>query len=260
MTQNAPHNRTEGLPDDVWQRLPLWDKNKLRAGYTLAICTEAISKDLKIFLLNLAFVGVALIPGPGAVLTLPLFLASYFVRWDKNARETRAKFKDFFKNGVPMERYHEFIHPALDGSDTYRVHTKQLLKAKFDVIKHNTIEVNKTALQNIGRIYEAVIYEPITRLLHGVQLGLEPVIGEKRADQLITPLFNNYAKLETKICQAASYVGSKADKAGHWIEKEIVDIFNASAAVGNELARQIDEGWDYNKKEIGALFRGRFGL
>ena len=267
--QQADTNENANLPvlsnaelTKMWDELSWKDRTKLRVAYPVGVLTHSITRDLvKHKWLNLAFVGISLIPGPGGILFLPALMLSYGVRWDKDAIATRRKMINLVTKDVPVKDYADIIKPAKDNPDHYYVDTGALAKKKFTAIKDSVIKVNKTAADQLPVIYEKNISTPFTKAANGFKKPLGRVIGQDRADKTITAVFNAKAKTESGVKSSVAWVSKTYDSTTEWGGRQLKDGFNAAARTKNATTSGIDtglkaigNGWESSKNGVKKLF------
>jgi hypothetical protein len=231
----------------VWKKLPIKERLKLKAAYPVAILTGSLTKDLiRYKWLNLAFVAVSLVPGPGGFLFLPALLASYAVRTDKNATHTRLKFWNYIKDGVPLSRYREFIRPHSYKKDRYMVDSKALIKFKLLTIKQSTINVNSTAARTVPRLYNKYLSQPFNRAAKKMECPLAKIIGAKRAIAISEGAIRRKESAEKSIKNKFNRAVSGLEKLSNRAGSSLKDQFQALQNCGDEISDKIYYGFAYN--------------
>lgn len=220
---------TESMPD-IWKKVDFKNKMKLRAAYPAGVLSVSIIKDLvKHKWLNLAFVGVSLIPGPGGVLFFPALLLSYAFRQDEHAKNTRRRLANLFRHDVPLAKYQQIIKPVTEDKNRYYVDTKSLAKHNFGILKHGAIRIKNTALKNFPEVYDRFISSPFNKVCHGFGFALSKVIGKKRSNITIQAIFNTKSRIENSTHKFVMWADKTSERIGSWASRSFLNLFNSAS-------------------------------
>ena len=229
---------TEPMPQ-IWKKVNFKNKMKLRAAYPAGVLSVAIIKDLvKHKWLNLAFVGVSLIPGPGGILFFPGLLLSYSIRRDEHAKNTRRRLLNLFKHDVPLAKYHQIIKPVSEEKNQYYVDTKALAKHNFGIIKNGAIRIKNTALKNFPEVYDRFISSPFNKACNWMGLGLSKVIGKKGSKATIQAIFNTKSKVEHTAHRVVMWVDKTSEDVGSWASRSFLNLFNNASQQNKPVAKK----------------------
>jgi hypothetical protein len=236
--------------DEVRKNLSTSDMNKLRASKFYRIMSKAVTNDLKKTYLNLAFVALTLVPGPSGAFVVPALVASYFLRWDKDAVEARRKVRELIKNDVSLEEYKEVIKMEPNNQDKFWVDVDGLLHMKKDRMKKSSNEVFGTARGTIKKFNDKFVCPPLSAIGKAGKYTLGKAVGEERAEKACSAIFNSCAGVKNTVVKSGLTVGKKIGNATNATGRNIKESFNATSEVTIKVMDNIQYGWAVNKENL----------
>lgn len=245
---------------EQWNKLDPADRAKLRTAFAFGVLSTTSLKDME---KNPLLIGAALLPGPGGTFIALGLMLSYTFRWDSRAKEVRQKMREMLDKGVLLEHYEDVLVPKKYDATQLTVDTRALIKKKYNMIKGSTLEATDSFLSKMGKAYKDFKEAARPRVEKTVRTGLDPFIGERKAQKLADKLSDGYNAAEdlssTGYKKAQGGLSWVWRKAASPLFKETYESAKTLKDLSNELSDKFYDGYQHNKKEFKELLT-KFGL